>query len=149
MVTVKLQGDRELKFALNRMTRKLANEVMPEIVAKAAFRIEENVSEAVSGKILKSRSGHLRRSIHTVRYGSKRNAGATIGTSVIYAPVHEFGAIIRAKKAKYLKFKIPGVGWRSVKQVKIPARQPFAKSFKESLPFIDRMISAVVGRAVK
>lgn len=152
MITVKLEGARKLVFDLNGMERKLANKVMPEIVSKAAFKIEENVKEAVSGKILKTghfRGGTFRKSIHTLLHGNKRKAGASVGTNLIYAPVHEFGAIIRAKRVKYLKFFIPGVGWRQKKQVTIPARKPFAKSFKKSLPFIDRMISAVVDRAIK
>ena len=46
------------------------------------------------------------------------------GTNVIYAAIHQFGGTITAKKAKALKFAIPGVGFRTVKKVKIPAR-PF------------------------
>ena len=65
---------------------------------------------------------------------------------MIYAPVHEFGATIRAKRAKYLKFNIPGVGWRQKKEVTIPERAPFAKSFEKSLPEIDKTIEAVLER---
>lgn len=46
-----------------------------------------------------------------------------VGTNVIYAAVHQFGAFIRAKAGGYLKFKI-GDRWSSKRQVKIPAR-PF------------------------
>lgn len=149
MITVKLQGARELTFDLNGMSRKLATKVMPEIVAKAGFEVEGKVRDNLHGRILKPRSGHLFRSIKTVLHGKDRKAGATVGTSVIYAAVHEFGALIRAKRVPYLKFNIPGVGWRSAKQVRIPARAPFAKSFKQSLRKIDRIIEAVVGRAIK
>lgn len=149
MITVKLQGARELAFDLNGMSRKLATKVMPEIVWKAAFEIEGKVKDNLQGRILKVRSGHLYRSIKTRLHGKGRKAGATVGTKVLYAPVHEFGALIRAKRVPYLRFKIPGVGWRSAKQVRIPARAPFAKSFKQSLRKIDRIIEAVVGRAIK
>lgn len=46
------------------------------------------------------------------------------GTNVIYAGVHQFGATIRAKTAKALRFNIPGIGWIMRESVTIPAR-PF------------------------
>ncbi len=150
MITVKLTGARELTFDLNGMSRKLANRVMPEIVAKAGFEVEGRVKENLSGRILKVRSGHFHRAIHTVLHGSRGKAGATITPGrLVYAPVHEFGALIRPKRVPYLKFNIPGIGWRSAKQVRIPARAPFAKSFKQSLRKIDRIAEAVVDRAIK
>ena len=150
MITVKLQGARELAFDLKGISRKLATQAMPEIVAKAGFVVEGRVKENISGRILKVRSGHFHRAIHTILHGKGRVAGATVTPGrLVYAPVHEFGAIIRAKRAKYLKFKIPGVGWRQVRQVRIPARAPFAKSFKQSLRKIDRIAEAVVERAIK
>ncbi len=150
MITVKLQGARELAFDLNGMSRKLATKAMPEIVAKAGFEVEGRVKENLSGRILKVRSGHFHRAIHTILHDKGRKAGATITPGkLIYAPVHEFGALIRPKRVPYLKFKIPGVGWRSAKQVRIPARAPFAKSFKQSLRKIDRIAEAVVERAIK
>jgi phage gpG-like protein len=55
----------------------------------------------------------------------------TVGTNVIYAPVHEYGAIITAVSAKYLTFRLRpdqrkpnDSGWRRRRQVSIPKR-PF------------------------
>lgn len=151
MITVKLQGARELAFDLNGMSRKLATKVMPEIVFKAGFEVEGKVRDNLQGRILNVRSGHLYRSIKTRLHGKGRKAGATVGPMKVgwYLRVHEFGAIIRARNKPYLKFNIPGVGWRSAKQVRIPAREPMAKSFKQSLRKIDRIIEAVVDRAIK
>lgn len=47
-----------------------------------------------------------------------------VGTNVVYAAPHQFGATIRPKKAKALVFQIPGVGWVTAQEVTIPAR-PF------------------------
>ena len=47
-----------------------------------------------------------------------------VGTNVIYAAIHQLGGTIRAKTEKGLKFRIPGVGWRTKASVDIPAR-PF------------------------
>ena len=72
---------------------------------------------------LMRQTGQLARSIHgTVNRLGKR-VKATLGTNLVYAPTHEYGATIKAKNAPYLKFKI-GNQWVSTKQVKIPAR-PF------------------------
>lgn len=54
---------------------------------------------------------------------SASNDEVTVGTNVIYAPTHQFGATIKPKKGKFLVFKL---GDKTVfaKQVTIPAR-PF------------------------
>ncbi len=44
------------------------------------------------------------------------------GTNKIYAAIHQFGGVIRPKNKPYLTFKLPGGGFRRVKQVTIPAR---------------------------
>lgn len=44
------------------------------------------------------------------------------GTNVIYAGIHHFGGIIRAKNAAFLQFRGQNGGFTRVKQVTIPAR---------------------------
>lgn len=48
----------------------------------------------------------------------------TVGTNVKYARILHEGGEIRPKTASALKANIPGVGWRTMKKVTIPAR-PF------------------------
>jgi len=50
------------------------------------------------------------------------DAKAVVGSNLIYAAIHQVGGVIRAKGGGFLKFNIPGVGWRQVRQVTIPAR---------------------------
>lgn len=71
------------------------------------------------GKTLQS-TGRLRDSIQLVVQGKK----ISIKTNVKYAPVMQFGAVIRAKSGKYLTFKTATGGWAKLQSVKIPAR-PF------------------------
>jgi phage gpG-like protein len=52
------------------------------------------------------------------------NSGTSWGTNKKYAAVHQFGATIKAKSAGGLRFALPGVGFVTVRAVKIPAR-PF------------------------
>lgn len=72
------------------------------------------------GQTLRDR-GHLDNSI-THRAGA---AEVEIGSNLIYAAPNFFGATITAKGDGYLKFSLPGgLGFRSVKSVTIPARNP-------------------------
>lgn len=52
------------------------------------------------------------------------NRGTSWGTNVIYAAPHQFGAVIKARSAAALRFRLPGGGFVTVKKVTIPAR-PF------------------------
>jgi phage virion morphogenesis protein len=69
------------------------------------------------GKTLIDR-GHLRDSITH----DADDTHAEIGSNLIYATIHQLGGVISAKGGGFLKFKIPGVGWRQVRSVTIPAR---------------------------
>jgi phage virion morphogenesis protein len=71
------------------------------------------------GQILRD-TGRLRNSIDYQVHGDDE---VHIGTNVIYAPVHQFGATIRAKNARYLKFMVGGK-FVQKRSVTIPAR-PF------------------------
>lgn len=64
-------------------------------------------------------TGRLNRSITVDATGD----GVTVGTNVLYAPVHQFGATIRAKNKPFLFFRTPN-GFARKKQVVVPAR-PF------------------------
>jgi phage virion morphogenesis protein len=64
-------------------------------------------------------SGRLRASI-THRPSRDR---VEVGTNVLYAATHQFGATIRARTARGLRFRI-GDAWRTARAVTIPAR-PF------------------------
>ena len=66
---------------------------------------------------------------YTVSSDGKR---VTVGTNVFYAPVMHFGATIRAKNGKYLKFKSSMGGWAQVKSVTIPPRPFLGMSVDDS-----------------
>jgi len=63
----------------------------------------------------------------------------TVGTDVIYARIHQLGGVIKPKTGKALKVNIPGVGWRTLKQVTIPAR-PFLVVQDEDIRVFNRII---------
>lgn len=66
---------------------------------------------------------------YTVLDGGKR---VIVGTNVFYAPVMHYGATIRAKTGKYLKFKTTMGGWAQIQSVIIPARPFLGMSVDDS-----------------
>lgn len=101
-------------------------------VAKEWKRIAINRASAGTGKTtLSRRSGGLVRSIE---YRTKKiETGLNIALRfAFYGMVHENGAIITPKRAKYLVFHIPGVGWRKSRRVIIPQRRWASKSREEA-----------------
>lgn len=66
---------------------------------------------------------------YTVLDGGKR---VVVGTNVSYAPVLHFGATIRAKTGKYLKFKTTMGGWAQIQSVIIPPRPFLGMSVDDS-----------------
>ena len=61
--------------------------------------------------------------------GGKR---VVIGTNVKYAPVMHFGATIKPKNGKFLKFKSTTGGWMFIKSVTIPPRPFLGMSVDDS-----------------
>ncbi|MFD2252674.1 phage virion morphogenesis protein [Pseudochelatococcus lubricantis] len=71
-----------------------------------------------AGKPTLYREGNLSRSIEFEPAGST----VAVGSSLIYARIHQLGGEIRPVRADLLKFRKPDGGWVSAKSVTIPAR---------------------------
>lgn len=89
-------------------------------VAPDGSRWKPSLRAKLAGGQTLTRDGHLGDSING--YGTADEA--VWGVNRIYAAIHQFGGTIRAKGSRGLRFAIPGLGWRTVAQVSIPAR-PF------------------------
>ena len=70
-----------------------------------------------AGKILSDTAG-LQRSIDS----AVTRDSVMVGTNKAYAGPHQFGAVIKPKRGKYLKFRTPDGNFVSVKQVTIKKR---------------------------
>lgn len=75
-------------------------------VARGAVVVESAAKRKVSGGTLNVRTGNLRRSITTVRRKDASGPVAMVGTGVEYAPIHEYGGVIKPKNGKYLAIPI-------------------------------------------
>lgn len=96
------------------------------------------------GKTL-TKDGHLGDSITS----RADNSAAEWGTNRIYAAIHQFGGVIKAKAGGYLRFAIPGFGYVSKRQVTIDAR-PYlglsAEDEQDILALVSDHISNLVRR---
>lgn len=95
-----------------------------------------------------SDTGRLRRSF-SVQNVTER--GFAIGTNVLYAAPHQFGATIRPKRARFLRFRLPGGRGRRkggkgavvyAREVQLPPR-PFFPTGQDLGEYGARMAEAV------
>jgi phage gpG-like protein len=73
---------------------------------------------------------------------------AKLSNPMPYAAIHQFGGVIKPKKGDYLKVNIPGVGWRSLKQVVIPPRPFFPVIDGKLTPKAETLIARAGERAM-
>ena len=157
-VSVRIDGEvEELLSRLNQMSGIDKAGVMNSIAegirtsTLERFRSEESPegskwkpsirAERKGGKTLTKTAG-LKNSIRSQSDGS----GAAVGTNLVYAATHQFGAerTIRAKKSRYLRFQI-GDRWVSVPSVRvnIPER-PFLGISQEDKEEIKEILDEVL-----
>ncbi|MGH9608073.1 MAG: phage virion morphogenesis protein [Bryobacteraceae bacterium] len=104
-------------------------------------------TQELSGQVLQNRTGTLRRSVQMT---SHRESGyVEVGTNVIYAKVHEFGAFISAKTAAFLTFRTPDGAWHRKKSVTIPARPFMRPALVVNRNKIITALNAAVSRSVQ
>lgn len=102
-------------------------EVLRVIGQKLAKAVRERVvSRMRAGDPLKMRSGALARAWERARESVSVSGHTVVASNQPDSPywkVHEAGAVIQAKTAPYLTFKLQDGSWRRVKEVRIPARR--------------------------
>lgn len=88
---------------------------------------------------------------------SERNEGKNYSVTLAnmphawYVVVHQhhmFNGVIRARNKPYLKFQIPGVGWRQAKEVRIPKRLHIPERFGEDVT-TNRIHDSILKEVVK
>lgn len=116
-------------------------------------RVKDEIFEAVTDSVLlvqttskragyvPYKTGNLKRSItHDVERGAKQVAG-TVGTNLIYAPIQEYGGVIRAKR-DYLVFRINGQ-WVKTKSVRLPGRRYLGRAVDDNKARIQKRFQAI------
>ena len=90
MITAKLENGKELTKRFKDSIPEIQNGVQKEIM-RLALKMTGKVMGKLSGDVLRVRTGRLRRSIHPEWDFRQGYSGATVGTNVEYAAIHEYG----------------------------------------------------------
>lgn len=126
-------------------------EIGASLVTSTQLRFERGVSPdgvpwlpslralAEGGKTLQ-KSGRLMQSV-TYRAGSDH---VEVGTNTAYAAPNQFGAVIRAKAAPWLVFKV-GDRWSRKKEVTLPARPFLGLDDDDRAEIVDILANHLLG----
>ncbi len=131
---IQVIGIEEIENALQALSKKLSGTHMQQTMQTVGeivkFDIEENFeNESSSFGVMWKKSHRAGKTLSdSGRLNSSFSINATVsrvevGTNLEYAPIHQFGGIIKAKTDKGLRFKVNGKFARK-QSVTIPAR-PF------------------------
>ncbi len=131
---------------------RLGSELAREAVLRVARDVQRNVLANLSGTVLKVRTGSLRRAWARqpqVAGGGGAGGGgaggeANVGSTLVYAAIHEFGGEIRPVRARFLQFKADDGRWVRTRLVTMPARRYASLAVAET----ERRVPRIVGEAV-
>jgi HK97 gp10 family phage protein len=135
-VTIKIEGLDKFQAKLSRMSKAAASEKILDSLEAGARVIEAHAKNNAREKLNKNPTGFLTNSIGVKREGKSVLVGVF---GVVYAKIHEFGGVIKARAAKLLVFRIGGKLIRT-KSVHIPARPYLRPAVDENMPAINEAI---------
>lgn len=148
MINAELVGSVEVQAHLDKMSKSMHEGVGKAILMLTIDLQRHIMQDKLSGQVLKTRSSNLRNSI-TYRIENNGMTGV-VGTNVNtipYARIHEFGGVIAAKRAKYLRFQIAGK-WISRRSVTMPKRSYLHSALKDMEPKIKEEILKQIHGAI-
>jgi len=141
LIRAALGASKDLSKPMLSISARLKNDVLRNFRESGWFPEKwKQSSAAADGRKTLINTANLRNSFHAAS-GSDY---ASVGTDCLYAPVHQFGALISAKTSRGLRFRIGG-HWITKHQVKIPARPMLPIDGSGHLhPDTDRAISQLL-----
>ena len=119
--------------ALENKNSRLGKGARLAMVRGMRFYEGKMIAEQMTGRPgLKTQTGQLRNSWQ-IRTEEKGDVGfsVSLGTSVVYARIHQFGGTIKPKIKEFLVFKIDGQ-FIKTKEVTIPKRLRILEDFEKS-----------------
>ena len=142
-VRIQIVNLNEFKAQLAALAEKGRGKTIVTALRAGALVVRNAAKENVH-RVLNTRgkgTGNLARSIHIeVESEELDKAAVDIGTDLVYAPVHEFGAIITPKKAKMLHWVENGIDiWAHA--VQIPARPYLRPAMDENVQAIQDAVT--------
>jgi phage gpG-like protein len=138
-------GTRQLSENIQKLLKLVDGQDLTQCLMAGGAVVERRMKENVTKQNLID-TGNLKASIAAEPEGS--NAVGIGPRNVIYAAIHEFGGVIRAVKAKALRFQTEDGAWHTVQAVTIPAR-PYARpALDEHVPEVEDAIAAAIRKKI-
>lgn len=159
MIAVTLSGDRAVALELRGMTLRVHDALRRAITRESLLLLAAVKEEKLSGQVLKTRTGTLRRSINRRQMETATGIRATVGTNVAYAAIHEYGfdgtqtvrahmrQITRAFGRPLAASVMVSVGGFE-RHVNMPERSFLRSALAERRPAILAALEAAVAKAV-
>jgi len=136
-MTTKARGPKELAAKFQKAARH-APSAFERSMQKALILIQNSVKRNLTGgHPLHVRSGRLRNSIQREMRKRGIHLEGAVGSNLIYAPIHEYGATIYAKGPAMI-FKYKG-NWYHVKKVVEPKRPYIEPAFTSNRERVNQM----------
>lgn len=120
----------ELARKFDRLSDVVDGESLLSMLVAMALIFERAIKEKIKERGLID-SGRLRSSVGWLKLNDKTVAVGVF--NLIYAAIHEFGGVIKAKGSGYLRFKTKDGRWHAVKEVNMPARPYVRPAFYEKI----------------
>jgi phage gpG-like protein len=138
MIKAEVIGSAKVEARLEELSKEMRDGIAKSILMLTIELQRIIQQDKLSGQVLHARTSNLRNSIAYNFNDSGNEINGTVGTNIgaiPYARIHEFGGIIEAKRANFLKFRI-GDRWISKKSVVIPERSYLRSALKDLEPKI-------------
>lgn len=142
-VLVRVTGVDEALRRLSQMAVAVQGTVLAQSLVAAAMPLRNRARERAP-----YRTGTLRSSIEVLGSPVRAAGGyaVQVGTNLVYAPVHEFGAVIKPRKARMLRWQDDSGQWHAAKQVTIPARPYLRPAAYETADVVGATFAATFTR---
>jgi HK97 gp10 family phage protein len=140
---------KEFEAAMSKLSDAARDNALREALDAGGFELEAEIKMQIDKQKLRD-TGNLINSIQKKKTKVTGNSGEVqVGTNVIYAAIHEFGGVIRAKNAKALRFRTKDGQWHTVKSVTIPARPYMRPAVDEGKGRVEAAVRAVLKRNIE
>jgi HK97 gp10 family phage protein len=140
-VTFEITGLKEFEAALSRLSAVVRTEKVLLALEAGAWVIVTYTQNNIRTKLNRHPTGNMANSTTVKREGNSVFAGVW---GVVYAKIHEFGGVIKARTAPFLSFMVDGK-WIHTKSVVMPARPFFRPAVDEHLAEINQAIGDAMG----
>lgn len=141
---IRFDGLDDFQKGMGKTAKELPGRIYKAVVQACSLVETRSKTHHLAGATLKARTHRLQHSVKSIVKRSGTTISGRVGSPVVYAAIHEYGGIIKPKKAKYLSFQIDGT-WIRTKKVTMPKREWLSKSLRD----VQGRIESIFGRHIE